>query len=337
MTPEVHPMKATLRTKAAWHLKDLTSLGLAYQARHLHRRDRSEFRVRIKEVGDMTLRPRTADAAVVSQVFSWRQYDLSQFPQQSQISRTHDEILERGRRPLILDLGANNGASARWFARAYPQADIVAVSQVFSWRQYDLSQFPQQSQISRTHDEILERGRRPLILDLGANNGASARWFARAYPQADIVAVEPDPENARICRVNTSGHAVQVLTAAIGGVPGTVTLHNTDTATLSYTTTRAPDGAVPVVTVGQILADRPDHELFIVKIDIEGFEEDLFAADTDWVEQATVLLVEPHDWKFPERDTSHNLQQTMGRLPFHLLLCGENLVYVRHGHRAVTP
>lgn len=275
MTPEVHPMKATLRTKAAWHLKDLTSLGLAYQARHLHRRDRSEFRVRIKEVGDMTLRPRTADAAVVSQVFSWRQYDLSQFPQQSQISRTHDEILGRGRRPLILDLGANNGASAR--------------------------------------------------------------WFARAYPQADIVAVEPDPENARICRVNTAGHAVQVLTAAIGSVPGTVTLHNTDTATLSYTTTRAPDGGVPVVTVGQILADRPDHELFIVKIDIEGFEEDLFAADTDWVEQATVLLVEPHDWKFPERDTSHNLQQTMGRLPFHLLLCGENLVYVRHGHRAVTP
>lgn len=258
---------ALLKTKAIWHVKDLMALGLPYQARHLHRHDASEFRVRIKDVGAWTLRPRSADAAVVSQVFSWQQYDLSRFPQHARV------------------------------AAAYR--------------------------------DILDRGKQPLILDLGANNGASARWFAREYPQADIVAVEPDSENARICRLNNEGQPVQVLTAAIGSTPGHVSVDTANTATLSYTTTRSSDGGVPIVTVGQILAERPGHELFIVKIDIEGFEEDLFASDTEWVQHARVILVEPHDWKFPERYTSHNLQKTMGRLPFHLLVSGENLVYVR--------
>lgn len=260
--------KAKLKTRAVWHVKDLLSLGLPYQARHLHRLDKHEFTVRIKGIGDFMLRPRSTDAAVVSQVFSWLQYDTKQFPH-------HARMLD-------------------------------------------------------TYRRIIARGHRPLILDLGANNGASARWFTHEYPQASIVAVEPDPDNARICRLNTEGYPVEVVAAAIGGSPGQVSLDSA-AANVSFTTTRSTEGGVPVVTVGQILENRRhDHELFIVKIDIEGFEEDLFSSDTDWAEQAFVIMIEPHDWKFPDRDTSRHLQETMGRLPFHLLLSGENLVYVRH-------
>ena len=263
MTPKV-----TLATRAFLHAKDLRRLGLPYQARHFHRLGKQEFRVRIKGVGDLTLRAGPSDPAVVSQVFSWLQYDTRHFPQHARVVKAYNDILSRGHRPLILDLGANNGASAR--------------------------------------------------------------WFAREYPEASIVAVEPDPDNARICRMNTEGFRVEVVAAAIGGSPGHVSLDTATKASVSYTTTRSDDGGVPVVTVGQILADHgTDHELFIVKIDIEGFEDDLFASDTEWVEKADVIMIEPHDWKFPDRDTSRPLQETMGRLPFHLLVSGENLIYVR--------
>lgn len=106
---------------------DLLHLGLPYQARHLHRRSKAEFRVRVKDVGEMTLRPRSSDSAVVTQVFSLLQYDLSRFPQGSQVDREYRKILDRGKRPLIVDLGANIGASVRWFAAKYPEAKIVAV------------------------------------------------------------------------------------------------------------------------------------------------------------------------------------------------------------------
>lgn len=267
--------KAMLRTRALWHARDIQKLGLPYQARHLHRRDRGDYRVRVKDVGSFVLRPRSADPAVVSQVFSLLQYDTSGFPQ-------HERI-------------------------------------------------------TAAYGDILSRGHRPLILDLGANNGASARWFAKQYPRASIVAVEPDPDNARICRINTTGHPVEVITAAIGSTPGQVNLATSDLASVSYTATRSADGETPVITVPEIIADRqPDHELFIVKVDIEGFEEDLFARDTEWVRDAHVLMIEPHDWKFPDRDTSRALQRTMADLPFHVILSGENLIYVRHddGHVA---
>jgi FkbM family methyltransferase len=41
----------------------------------------------------------------------------------------------------------------------------------------------------------LRHGQTPLILDLGANIGASAVWFAVRYPAAHIVAFEPHPDN----------------------------------------------------------------------------------------------------------------------------------------------
>lgn len=264
--------KAPLATRALWHSLDLLHLGLPYQARHLHRLSKREFRVRIKGVGEMTLRPHSMDAAVVSQVFSLLQYDTSQFPQHQQIEQEYRNILARGHRPLIVDLGANNGASAR--------------------------------------------------------------WFAKLYPEADIVAVEPDAGNARMCRLNTQGYPVEVIEAAVGCEPGRVALDTSSAASVSFTTTRAENGDIRVVTVGEILAEhRPDHELFIVKIDIEGFEEDLFSANTEWVSDAYVIIIEPHDQKFPNRATSRPLQETMAALDFQILISGENLVYVRSANR----
>lgn len=257
----------SLATRIYLHAKDISRLGLAYQLRHLHRFSRREFRARVKNVGELTMRPRSGDAAVVSQVFSWRQYDT------------------RG--------------------------------------------FPQHQRLVSVYQEILNRGRTPLILDLGANNGASAQWFAHEYPEAKIVAVEPDPDNARICRLNTPDERVEVITAAIGGAPGRISLNAPVNATLSYTASRSSDGEIPIVTVNQILSEHPEHELFIVKIDIEGFEEDLFATNTEWIRETCAIMIEPHDFKFPDRFTSQNLQKAMSRYPFQILLSGENLIYVR--------
>src|SRR5271170_6154812 len=40
------------------------------------------------------------------------------------------------------------------------------------------------------------------ILDLGANTGLSAVAFLNHFPNAQVVAVEPDPENHRLCTQN---------------------------------------------------------------------------------------------------------------------------------------
>lgn len=209
-------------------------------------------------------------------------------------------------------------------------SDATVFSQVFSERQYDLHWFPQNAALIRRYGAILASGKQPLIIDAGANNGASALWFAQQYPDALIVAVEPEASNADVCRRNTSTAHVETVEAAIGSTPGHVTVHSDGEATWSTTTTRTSDDGTPIVTIAGIVeAHRPSCELFIVKIDIEGFESDLFATNTEWIAAATAVILEPHDGKFPGARTSRSFQRALSSDDFDLLISGENLVYVR--------
>jgi hypothetical protein len=56
---------------------------------------------------------------------------------------------------------------------------------------------------------------------------------------------------------------------------------------------------------------------------------DLFSANLDWLDEVTVTIIEPHDWRFPGRGTSRKFQQAFGIRPFELYLKGENIIYVR--------
>ena len=83
------------------------------------------------------------------------------------------------------------------------------------------------------------------------------------------------------------------------------------------------------MTIAQCLALVDHGELFAVKIDIEGFEDDLFAAETAWLEEVALVYIEPHDHLFPDRASSRTFQRELGRRDFDLVIRGENLVYVR--------
>lgn len=208
--------------------------------------------------------------------------------------------------------------------------DAPVFQQVFRDRQYDISTLPQHARILDAYAAILKSGRRPLIIDCGANNGASALWFALQYPDATIVAVEPDPGNIAMCRRNTRGHGrIEVLPAAIGAEPGTVRVEARGEEEAAFQTVRDPAGDTLVVTVAGIASDHPDHDLFIVKVDIEGFEADLFSRNTEWLDEAAATYIEPHDWMLPGQGTSRGFQSLAASRNFEVLISGENLVYVR--------
>ena len=71
-------------------------------------------------------------------------------------------------------------------AAQHAQIAVFPESSILGWENPDAHKMA--TPIPGTDDDayrdITLRGRRPLILDLGANNGASARWFAREYSHA---------------------------------------------------------------------------------------------------------------------------------------------------------
>jgi FkbM family methyltransferase len=210
-------------------------------------------------------------------------------------------------------------------------SDAQTIIDVFGSKVYDLSRWHHFSYVTATYRTILATGHVPVIIDAGANIGAGSIWFSRQFPLATIIAVEPDPENADVCRLNTHGLPnVSVVEAAIGSTKGFVSLSNPTNQGWTVQTTRSDAGRVPVRTVSDLMADvGSSARLFITKIDIEGFEDDLFSQNVEWVNDVQVIIVEPHDWLFPGKRTSQNLHKAVSGRNFETLISGENLVFVR--------
>ncbi len=60
-----------------------------------------------------------------------------------------------------------------------------------------------------------------------------------------------------------------------------------------------------------------DRNPWIVKVDIEGGEADLFAANTEWVDAVPVIIIELHDWMLEGAgDTWRAAVEGRGRIEF---------------------
>ena len=135
-----------------------------------------------------------------------------------------------------------------------------------------------------------------LIVDAGANIGASMALLAVTFPSARILGLEPDPENAALCRRNIEPwkERCEVLEMALWSLDGSISLSGSSEATLAVNT----DGhgqTVPTVSVSTLM-DRyaGGRDLDYVKLDVEGAERELLTANTAWASRVRCISVEVH-------------------------------------------
>lgn len=137
---------------------------------------------------------------------------------------------------------------------------------------------------------------RPRLLDLGANVGMFAAWFAGRHPGARLVAYEPDPRNAELLRrtlaANAAGFSEWELRAGAAGAS------DRDAAMVvgEYTTSRmsgeARGGAAVVVRCWDVLPEL--RECDFLKIDVEGGEWEILRDERFAECAAAVVVIEPH-------------------------------------------
>jgi FkbM family methyltransferase len=131
-----------------------------------------------------------------------------------------------------------------------------------------------------------------LVLDLGANVGYAAVAFALRWPDAHVVAVEPEPANVRLLRRNVEGLDVEVVEAAVWPHEARLELEDPGKGRWAFRVDESSAGSVRAATVPQLLAGRTAG---LVKMDVEGSELAIFSGDTGWLEAVDVLAIELHD------------------------------------------
>jgi FkbM family methyltransferase len=226
-----------------------------------------------------------------------------------------------------------NGAARTVHCRT-GTTDYACVRQIFVERQYALNDFKRGQEIAEFVARRSQAGERPLIIDAGANIGASAVFFAMTYPNSLVLAIEPDASNFELLCNNAKGFDIRCLNAGLSSSHGRLKVSNPGAAKWAFQTEITNDGSgIPCVTISQIYEQEcgPGKAFpFIVKIDIEGAEADVFARNVGWLAKTPIVIIELHDWLMPKSGSSAGFFRCIAGEPRDIITLGENVFAIAH-------
>jgi FkbM family methyltransferase len=174
--------------------------------------------------------------------------------------------------------------------RPSPSSDFSVFLQVFYHQQYaqiiDLA--------------LLNNIKITTIFDLGANVGFTSIYFEKEIKDAKIFALEPNADNFIQLTKNTKEFKnIIPLNLAIWGHETQLELLNLNAEdwAKSYKENLKGDQGIKALTISQLINQYKLNTIDILKIDVEGAEDEIFKADVSFLNQTKLIALEIHDDK----------------------------------------
>jgi FkbM family methyltransferase len=134
-----------------------------------------------------------------------------------------------------------------------------------------------------------------VIVDCGANVGITALFLASRYPNAKILCVEPHPETYGILKRNTQlePRIIPINAAIVGQSTATVRLSSDEPAWGNKLSHDDSGIEVPAITISEICLKYNLERIDLLKVDIEGAEEVVFA-NAEFLPRVRLGIIELH-------------------------------------------
>lgn len=144
-----------------------------------------------------------------------------------------------------------------------------------------------------------------VIVDAGANIGLASVRFATRFPQAKIIAIEPERKNFEMLQRNVEKYPnVVAVHAALWDRSGEIELVDPGLGNWGFMTGDQERSdrpvsemrhKVPAVTIPEIIERFGLDRIDLLKVDIEGAEREVFQDSSSWIGKVDSLVVELHD------------------------------------------
>jgi len=138
------------------------------------------------------------------------------------------------------------------------------------------------------------------IIDGGANIGLTSVFFANKYPNADIVAVEPEEGNFEMLKKNTKNYGrISLIRSGIWSHSAILSVIDEGKGNNSFTVAEilSPKvDSINAISIYDIMQERSWDTIDILKLDIEGAEKNVFEKNFEqWLPRVKILIIEFHD------------------------------------------
>jgi FkbM family methyltransferase len=143
-----------------------------------------------------------------------------------------------------------------------------------------------------------------VIVDAGANIGLTSVFYANKYPQARILAIEPELSNYEMLLKNAAPYEnITCIRAALWKCDTKVEIADPglgnwgfQTAAQIQTGNQVRSKEVEAITVNSMMDRFGIDHIDLFRVDIEGAEQEVFENASQWINSVRVIAIELHDW-----------------------------------------
>lgn len=209
--------------------------------------------------------------------------------------------------------------------------DYITIQEIYFYECYKIDNLEIYKKIFHDIDE-----KNLLIIDCGSNIGCSTNFFLNSYKNAKVISIEADEENFLSLKKNVLNENAFLINSAISNENFYYQVQDNKDNRAKKILIADQNNSKKTITVNELLNDKRNENLhpFLIKIDIEGHEKDLFNSNTEWFDKFDIIIIELHDWMMPGKSVSkgylNSIVKSMNNNKRDTIISGENLISIKY-------
>src|SRR5438093_1458116 len=153
-----------------------------------------------------------------------------------------------------IEIALSTGSRRPFFFRGSSAADKGVIQQIFHEQNYNPFSYPLGQSLKEYANAVAASDAWLLVVDAGANIGASAIYLTQLHPRVHVCAVEPELRNFSLLKTNCTGLPIIPIQAAVACEAGKLWLSDPGVGDWGFRVSRSVGQyEVEAVTVNDIL------------------------------------------------------------------------------------